>query len=499
MKKLIAILMILAMLTSVCGITASAEEKSGESARDDLVIYSALEPETLDVSVSVSTAILFRNLYTTLYRLNYNNQLVPELAESYSVNEDFTEYSFVIRDDFFFSDGTPITVEDVKFTFDRCIELGIEYYDVIDKIETPDDKTVVITLKDPNNGFMAYITSEHMSVMSKAAIESGMDVENCPTITSGAYYVENWDKENHRIYLKGNPYFMGTGPSIENVTICYKIDDTIYEAMQNGTIDYATNISYDAEEIPYLRVIDGIDIIPYDNCSWNFISLNQERSYFADVNVRRAIASAIDVDYIISSSLYGQGTPAPLLITGAISGYLPGFNDSPYDVKKAKEYMAESEYPDGFSMTLEISDDSGSVVADCVKTLLKEINIDVEVIKEDGNLLVNNALSGNYDATFLSYSMYSGHISHAIPLFIDGDLHLSRGNDTEIGELMQRSLAVDDEERDELLTEAYSMMRDQWPYIGLYWITVYDAKVSGLQLSEPVASEKYILSNMYWE
>lgn len=500
MKKLIPLVTsaLLLSLGGYCNATP-VEAASATADRTSLTIYSDQEPVTLDLDVSVSTAIMFRNLYTNLYRINSNNQIVPELAEDYSVNDDFTEYTFTLKENGGFSDGTPITAEDVKFTYERGIELGIDYFDVIKSVDAPDERTVVITLAEPNNSFLTDMASEHMAVMSKAALESDMDVVNCPTITSGAYYVDHWDKENHQIFLKANPYFVEGEPAIQDVTVLFKLDETIYDAMLDGTIDYATNIPNDSDAIPYLKAADGIDLMPYDNNSWNFISLNQLRPELADDNVRRAIASALDLDYIIGSSLDGQGTPAPLIITGSISGYLPGFNDSPFDMKKAKEYMAASAYPEGFSMTFEIGDTSGAKVAEVVKTLLHEIGIEVEIIEEDSNDLVNNVLEGNYDASFLSYSMYSGHISHAIPLFSDDDLHLSNGNDTKIGELMKQSLAADEEERDALLSEAYTMMRDLWPYIGLYWTTVHDAKVEGLQLTEPVASEKYILSNMYWE
>ncbi|MDO4493952.1 MAG: ABC transporter substrate-binding protein [Clostridia bacterium] len=494
MKKKIVALMLAAAMSLSFG-AAFAEEKP---VRTDLKIYTDLEPKDLDKDVSVGTAVMFRNLYGNLYRLDSNNRIVPELAEGYTVNDDCTVYTFTLKEGLRFSDGSPLTAEDVRYTYTRDMEAKLDYYTTFESVEAPDERTVVITLKEPNNSLLPDMTAEHMAVMSKAAIEGGMDVANLPTVTSGAYTVEKWDKENHTIYLKSNPYFVNGEPAIRDVVVYHKLKGSIADALLNGTLDYASDLSNDAEDLPLLKLAEGIDLMPYDNCSWNFIALNQEKPHYADDNVRRAIACALDLDYIISAAVDGQGTPAPLMTTGAITGYLPGFNDSPYDVKKAREYMAASAFPDGFTMTLEIGDASGQKVAEAVKTLLKEIKIEVEIVPEDGYVLVENALSGQYDAAFLSYSMYSGQISHVIPLFSNGELHLSRGNDTEIGDLLQRSLGVDAEERDELLKQAYTMMRDKWSYIGLFWVTVYDAKVEGLELTEPVVSEKYILSNMYW-
>ncbi|MDO4502856.1 MAG: ABC transporter substrate-binding protein [Coriobacteriia bacterium] len=508
MKKLTAIAMALAAALFACSCASnqpaadngsSAPKEEAKDVRTDLTLYSDLEPETMDVDESVATAVLFRNIYANLYRIDASNQPVPELAEDYSVNKDFTEYTFTLKDDLKFSDGSELTAEDVRYTFKRDMKKGMDYFSAIKNVEAPDKKTVVVTLTEPNNAFLTDVASEHMAVMSKAAIKDGMDVANLPTVTSGAYTVEKWDKKKHTIKLKANPNFLNGEPAIKDVTLLYKLKGTIYDAMQDGTVDYASNIPNDSVDIPDLKAADGIDLTPYDNCSWNYIALNRNKPQYADDNVRRAIACALDLDYIISSALDGQGTAAPLIITGAISGYLPGYTDSPYDVKKAKEYLAASKYPNGFTMTLEIGDTSGLKVAEAVKTLLKEINIDVKIKEEDGNKLVENALTANYDAVFLSYSMYSGNISHAIPLFGKGDLHICQGDDSDIESRMKKSLAVGEEERDKLLGEAYTLMREKWPYIGLYWTTVHDAKVANLKLTEPVVSERFSLSNMYWD
>ncbi|MDO4501241.1 MAG: ABC transporter substrate-binding protein [Erysipelotrichaceae bacterium] len=501
MKKLLIVLLILLMLAG-CGTKQEVEtETNGEDEtveRTDLKILAPFEPYTLENVETIDTAIVLRNIYATLYRLDSNDQLTTELAESYTVNKDFTVYTFTLKDGLLFSDGSPLTSEDVKYSWDRSKEMGNEYFLEIENVETPDEKTVVVTLSYPNNAFLYDVGSEHMSVMSKAAIEAGMDVAFCPNITSGAYYVESWDMDGHHIYLKANENYVMGAPAIKDVCITYVRDAAYHQLLLDGTYDYVTNISSGHGDVPYLKVAENIDLITYDNRSWMFMSLNQNNPYLADNNVRKAIVSAIDVEYIITSVVNGQATPAPLIVAGGIEGYLPGFNESPYDVKAAREYMAQSNYPNGFTMTLEITD--GEKVAEAIKTLLKEINIEVEIELVDLDTLYGDVLGGDYDAGFLSYSMYSGHMSHAIPLFDEGYLNIAMSPDTTIGKLMTQSLGVSDAaERDALLSEAYTLMREQWPYVGLYWTTVYDAKVSNLKLKAPVTSERFILSDMYWE
>lgn len=500
MKKLISLMLLCALLffLPACSKNQDSTAEKVNSVRNDLTLYSRMEPKTLDQheSMEISTALLIRNLYANLYRINSDGQIVPELAENYKVNKDYTEYTFKLKKDIFFSDGTPITAGDAAFTYQRAMDSHIDYYKVLKNVQVLDDRTFVITLHKPNNSFLHDMTVEYMCVMSKAAIEGGMDVANKPTVTSGAYFVEKWDKGNHCISLKANPHFLNGEAQIKNVIICYKLDKESYKALLDGTVDYLANVT--VNEVPYLRAADEVDLIGFDNYSWNLLTLNQNKPYYADDKVRQAICCALDLNYIIDTALDGLGTPAPIMVNSSIHGYIRGFDTQIYDLKKAKECMKASAYPNGFTMMLEVADEEWYRVGKAIQTQLKEIGIDVVIVRGDLKTLLAHLFAYDYDAIVTSYSMSSGDVSHAIPLFSKGGLHFSQGDDYEIGEILQRSLAVEEKEKNELLSKAYTLMRQKNSYIGLYWPTVFDAKAANLKLKSPVTSEKYILANMFW-
>ena len=480
--------------------STQAEEAETEKKRDDVIIYSANVPETLDQhdSVSVATAMYIRNLYANLYRLDADGNIIPELADSYAVNDDYTEYTITLKDGIRFSDGSPITANDVAYTFHRGMDSEVTYYEILKDVTAKDDKTVVITLNQPNNNFLNDLTVEYMCVMSKDAIEGGMDVATHPDITSGAYTVEKWDADES-IVLKANPYYFDGEPAIKTAKVIFKLsDESEYQALKNKEVDYLTSVSTD--QVMYLQADDDIDLISYDNFAWNILMMNEQNPHFADQNIRNAIYYALDLNYLIDTALDGRGTPAPVPVNASISGYVDGCDTTEYDLKKAKECMAASTYSDGFDVTIKVNNDEREKVAEQIGTMLSEIGIRINIVKEDTNQLISELTEHSYEAALLSYSMSSGTVTHVEPLYRPGDsLNFAANTDSEIADLLVKSSAVKPEEKTEYLSKAYELMKERNDYIGLYWPTVYDAKVSNLKQKAQVTSEKFIIANMYWE
>lgn len=513
--KIITGILITAMMTLTmtgCGTARQGEkttdtkkqeettETEKKKARDDVVIYSELVPETLDQhdSVTVATAIYIRNLYANLYRLDADGNVVPELAKSYSVNDDYTEYTITLKDGIRFSDGSSITAEDVAYTFRRGMHSKVTYYESLKNVEAKDDRTVVITLNQPNNEFLNDLTVEYMCVMSKAAIEGGMDVATHPDITSGAYTVEQWNA-GESIMLKANPYYFDGEPAIKTAEIIFKLpNETAYQALKNGDVDYLTSVSVD--QVPYLQADDDVKLIAYDNFAWNFLMLNEKDSRFADQKVRNAIYYALDLNYIIDTALDGRGTPAPVPVNGSIAGYIEGCSDTEFNLNKAKKCMAASAYPDGFDMTIKVSNEEREEVAKAIGILLSEIGIRVKVEKEEVSQLLSEASEHSYEAAITSYSMSSGTVTHATPLFYPEDsLNFAASTDGEIANLLEKASSIKLEKKEKILSKAYQLMKEKNIYIGLYWPTIYDARNAKLQQKVPATSEKFIIANMYWE
>lgn len=135
-------------------------------------------------------------------------------------------------------------------------------YDVIKSVKALDKKTVRIVLIEANNTFINDLTVEYMCVMSKAAIERGMDVANLPSVTSGAYTVEKWEK-GKSIVLKANPYFVKGEPAIKKARVYFKLpEESVYQAFKNGTIDYVASVPM--AEVARFKIDDEAEVLKYD-------------------------------------------------------------------------------------------------------------------------------------------------------------------------------------------------------------------------------------------
>lgn len=111
-------------------------ESEKTSVRDDVVIYYGSEPDTLDQhdTTTVAAAVMIRNLYANLYRMDSDGDIVPELAESYTVNDDFSVYEITIKDGLRFSDGSDLKASDVAYSYNRARSLGGTYYKCLQEV-----------------------------------------------------------------------------------------------------------------------------------------------------------------------------------------------------------------------------------------------------------------------------------------------------------------------------------------------------------------------------
>src|SRR5215213_2665811 len=185
---------------------ASPFAKSAETIR----IASPYTSTTLDPMRSAAAGNIepYGLLYARLIRRNYaTGELEPGLAESWTVSEDGKTYTFKLRDAKF-SDGSPITAKDAAFSIER-IRTGKESaypapLGAVEKVEAPDAKTLVVTLKNPFGPFLSNLEIWNMGLVSKADVEKrGEKAFSEMPVTSGAYKVKEW-RPNEKLVLEPN-------------------------------------------------------------------------------------------------------------------------------------------------------------------------------------------------------------------------------------------------------------------------------------------------------
>lgn len=346
-------------------IPASAGAQDGET----LAIARDNDFNTLDPSRSWcdSCQIYLTAVYDQLVRVGADNQtLEPRLATEWSVSDDGRTYTFTLDPDAVFSDGSPVEAQDVAFSLNRLKNLkgGASFLaGGIETVETPDAKTVAVTLSAPDPEFLGKISSPYGAIINaEVAQEHGATADEDAEQTdkgeawllensagSGAYVLESY-RPDDELRLVANPNYWREAPDAETVVI-REVDDAVsqMQALQSGSVDIAMQVDPDTAE-----TVQSPDVVTELVPSFNFIyvalspgAANMEVELTPAV--REAIALAIDYEGVLEFTTGGNAN----LIASPVPPGFPGTNDLPMpaqDIEKAKSLLAEAGHEDGFPL-----------------------------------------------------------------------------------------------------------------------------------------------------
>ena len=315
-----------------------------------------------------------------------------DLATDMNVSDDGMTWSVTIRDDVKFTDGEPLTAEDVAFTYNMLRDNStVNDFTMLDKAEAADDVTVVFHMKRPYS-IWPY-TMAITGILPEHAY--GPDYGQHP-IGSGRYIMKQWDK-GQQVIFEANPDYYGEAPKMKQVTVLFVEEDAAFAAVQAGQADLA----YTAASYADLTV-DGYDLLAFktvDNRGFNLPAVPSGavngdgvaagNDFTSDVKVRRAINLGIDREEMIEHVLNGYGSPAY-----SVCDKMPWYNpdsETSYDPEAAKALLEEAGWTEGndgirekdgkkagFTLMYPAGDSVRQALAADTANQLKEIGIDVK-------------------------------------------------------------------------------------------------------------------------
>ena len=292
----------------------------------------------------------------------------PDIAESWEVSEDGTVYTFKLRDDVTFQDGKPVTAHDVKWSFDRAVTVGgfptvqmkAGGLDRPDQFEALDDHTFVITLDRASKLTLPdlavpvpfILNSEVAKANATADDPWALEYVHNHTIGSGAFSVVRWDPGQQLVYER-NDNWHGDLPGVTRLILREVPSQATRRALiERGDVQLSFNIpNKDAKELEDKGL--AVYSTPIEN-SIHVVGLNTDFEPFTDPNVRKAIAYAIPYEEIFQTAAYGRGIPmwgGPQEVT---STEWPQPSPYVHDLDKAREFLAQSGYADGFEVPFSI-------------------------------------------------------------------------------------------------------------------------------------------------
>jgi peptide/nickel transport system substrate-binding protein len=354
-------------LLAACGGGGNAATESGATT---LTVGVYQEPDSLDPAAtglamsSMMISHIFDPLVWWLPNADGENEFYPGLAESWEVSPDSTAYTFHLRKDVDFHDGTHFDANAVKASFDHIVDPATKSRSAIGALgpykETVvvDEYTAQVVFSQPNASFLNEMTTALFSIQSPTAIEEyGADVASHPTGTGPFEFVE-YVAQDHVSLKRNDDYAWGpsafgeAGPAkLEELDFKILLDTNArYNGLRSGQIQMAMNL--DPNTIQTIQ--SSSDLTHYDVPSTGHpygYPINVTNAPTDDLRVRQAILYAVDQDELNDTVLRGAYTPAHNFLTPSTPGYVEANDDMyAYDPEKAKSLLDEAgwvEGPDG--------------------------------------------------------------------------------------------------------------------------------------------------------
>ena len=385
----------------------AAGSSSSVAAEDGLLRTAVLyDISTMDVTQTTDDYMIPMNIFDRLFEtrtVDGTAQVVKSLCEDYSVSEDGLKYDFVLKSGIVFSNGSALTASDVKYSFERLLIAAAQNTDIplevvgaealmnkeadsLEGFEVTDDTHFSITLKAPNAGFLAELSAPAMSVVDAETMAQVKNFgrEPADTIGTGPYIVTEWEANDHYTLVCNDKYW-GEEPSVKKVIVRVIPDPSTQNLMfQNGELDMIDLLSLDSKIVESTYKQTHSDkIVTAPRVGLTYLIMNEENEYLRDVNVRKAIGMAINVDDIITNLYSGNAIRENGIIPTGIWGHNDSLTGFPYDPEGAQQLLSDAGYTKGqiyFELSMDSSANSDTqLLYQNISQELGKIGINAEV------------------------------------------------------------------------------------------------------------------------
>ncbi len=461
--------LLLASVFSLAGMAAHAET---------LRVAMGYDPVSLDPIASSDNGSIWTQLliFDTLIRPDRTGEkLEPGLAESWTVSDDGLTLNFKLRDAKF-SDGTPVTAEDVKFSIQRAASEASgwgRFYRPITSFEIVSPSEITMKLAEPFTPAFNNLALFAAAILPKAQVEAKGDAFFEAPVGSGPFVLKSRVR-GARVELAKNPYYWQQGkPSVDEAVLEVVTEPSARVIkLEAGEVDVA--LDPPLNQIKELDAKDGISVgqtIPYRA---DFVQLNTTRKPFDDERVRQALNYAVDKSALVQGVLYGAGKPAASAMPVMVYAD-PDLAPYPYDLAKAKQLLADAGYADGFEAQLVV--DSGAATsrnaAIALQAMLQQVGVKLKVQMLEGGTQWETTKAGNYDMS-VSYTTSDTIDPDQIIGFVAinperaNAYHTQWKNDRLNALYAEERKTVNGEARGAMFKEMIQKLHDGAPYVFLY-------------------------------
>lgn len=414
----------------------------------------------------------------------------PKLAKEWTASDDATEFTFTLQDEILFSDGTPLTTEDISFFIHGVLEPGstspfvarfididgAEAYnngeaDTISGVEIVDERTITIRLSEPNAAFL--VNLEHIRPVPAAQLE-GKSLTDDPwfqaPVGAGPFRFVEWQTGADFVAERNENYWQPGKPYLDRFIHRTIADSqTLVLALETGEID-ASN--YPAPTVAEtLQAVESLEVMvpPFTQPDgWSF---NLQHEQLAIMEIRQAICHALNMEQFAADFLLGLGDVGVGPLAPDNWAFNTDLEPIPYDLDRARELMEAAGYPDG-GFSIEFTTNQGNILREDFLTFtqaaLSELGIDVVANLAEWTQVVNAATNGSFEAICPTWS---GAIVEPDELYLTLHSESARNvyhySNAEVDQLLEDARAsVDQEARKEMYWRVQEILMEEVP---IFW------------------------------
>jgi peptide/nickel transport system substrate-binding protein len=456
-----------------------AAQDAGEPVTGGDLIFARREDNTtMDPVVAVETETIYvlNHIFETLFATSADGKTVePWLATGHELSEDQLTWTIQLRSGVTFSDGTPLTSADVKFSVERARDNSPFGFllSAIETIDTPDDETVVITTAFPWSPLLADLSVWAAAIVPKDF--GGSDEEeffNNP-VGTGPFILDSWERGSQLTVVRNDNYWQEGKPYLNSVTWTQVPDaNTRVLQLQGGQAHIASDLPFNTMQT--LTSMPGIRAEAFPGTTVFYIMFNTTKEPFDDVHLRRAIAHALNKEAMAQAVLFGYGEGACSIIAPTVAFYDAETPCLTYDLEAAKAELAQSSVPDGTAIEFLVGDNpTNTAIAEIIQGQLAPLGIDVTLRLIDEGQFYETLSSLDYEIGYAGWTMDIPDPDEQIAFMLDpelggGDSYSTSYDNPDMVKLVRDAQKeFDQAARQEIYSEIQALHAAEVPHIPL--------------------------------
>ncbi|RWP03988.1 ABC transporter substrate-binding protein [Mesorhizobium sp.] len=475
-----------------------ANGASALATRTDLVIGITLEPPHLDPTAGAAAAIdevLYANVFEGLTRIGPNGEVLPALAESWTVSDDGKVYIFKLHSGVKFHDGTDFSADDVKFSLDRAradnsVNAQKGLFAAIGAVEMVDPATVRITLKNPQSSFLYNMGWGDAVIVAPETADTNKE----KPVGTGPFKFQTWAKGSSITLIRSDAYW-GAPVSLDKAEFRIVTDAAAaVPALLSG--DVQAFPFFDPDSVAQIQGDPRFKVVIGATEGETILSMNNKKPPFDRLQVRQAISFALDRKAIIDGASAGLGVPIGSHMSPANKAYVDLTGLYPHNVEKARELLKKAGLANGFKATLKLPPPPyARLGGEIIASQLRDVGIDLQIVPVEWAQWLDQVFTRkDYDLTIVSHTE-----PNDIDIYSRKDYYFNYDNPTFDKIIADLNLTSDEAKRMTLFGEAQKILADDAVVGFLYELPkvgVWDAKLEGFWENAPIQAND--LTKVKW-